>query len=115
MASTGRRRRTLPGVLRDVWYRVVGRGPPPAVNDRVLRERIRSTLGPLERRLGVGEIAVSVSQGAASLSGASTSEADAAAVVAAVAAIPGVTAVTADLVAPTGEPPDEPRFEGGPG
>jgi len=76
----------------------------PAVNDRVLAERVRSTLGPLERRLGIGEIAVSVSNGATTLSGISTTEAYGASVIAAVAAIPGVTGVTADLVGRAEEP-----------
>jgi hypothetical protein len=42
---------SAPGIL----YRLAGRHPDPNVSDDVLVDRIRSSLGPLEKRLDVPE------------------------------------------------------------
>lgn len=54
-----------PGIL----YRLSGRRPEPDVPDDVLADRIRSTLGPLEKRLDVPRVHVSVHDHVAVLHG----------------------------------------------
>src|SRR5512142_2260250 len=47
---------SAPGML----YRLAGRRPDPNVSDDVLADRIRSNLGPLERRLDLPRVHVMV-------------------------------------------------------
>jgi uncharacterized protein (DUF2267 family) len=47
---------TAPGVL----YRLAGRRPDPDVSDDVLADRIRSSIGPLEKRLDIPRVHVMV-------------------------------------------------------
>jgi hypothetical protein len=48
---------SAPGIL----YRLAGRRPDPDVSDDVLADRIRSSLGPLEKRLDTPRVHVMVS------------------------------------------------------
>jgi uncharacterized protein (DUF2267 family) len=54
-----RRLRYLPGWWEGVRYRLAGGIPDPDVSDDVLADRVRSTLGPLEKRLDVPRVHVS--------------------------------------------------------
>jgi uncharacterized protein (DUF2267 family) len=54
-----------PGVV----YRLMGRHPDPNVTDDVLADRIRSTLGPLEKRLDAPRVRVAVDDHVAILHG----------------------------------------------
>lgn len=93
----GRRLRYLAGQLRGMSYRLRGRHPDPAVDDNVLADRIRSSLGGLERRLDVPRIHVMVEHHVALLHGEVGTEEDAATIERAVAAISGVAGVESYL------------------
>lgn len=54
----GRRLRYLPGWWQGLRYRLAGAAPDPDVSDEVLADRIRSALGPLEKRLDVPRVHV---------------------------------------------------------
>ena len=56
---------SAPGIL----YRLAGQHPDPGVDDDVLADRIRSTLGPLEKRLDVPRVHVIVEDHVAILHG----------------------------------------------
>jgi hypothetical protein len=65
-----RQERYRAGKARGWLYRVRGGHPAVDVSDRVLADRIRSTLGPLEKRLGVPPVHVTVEDHVVSLHGA---------------------------------------------
>jgi hypothetical protein len=48
------------GRLRGLLYRLFGRRPDPEVDDLTLADRVRSELGPLEKRLDVPHVHVMV-------------------------------------------------------
>jgi osmotically-inducible protein OsmY len=48
------------GQWRGLLYRVTGRRPDPNVDDHTLADRVRSMLGPLEKRLDVPRVHVMV-------------------------------------------------------
>jgi hypothetical protein len=48
------------GRFRGLLYRLFGRRPDPEVDDRTLADRVRSELGPLEKRLDVPHVHVMV-------------------------------------------------------
>jgi hypothetical protein len=54
---------------KGLTYRVVRRHPSTSVDDSVLADRIRSTIGPLEKQLHVSRINVTVENGIAVLHG----------------------------------------------
>lgn len=85
------------GVLRGLSYRLLRRHPAADVDDRTLADRIRSTLGPLEKRLDVPHVHVMVVDGVAALHGdvADASQADQ--ITRAVAAVSGVRHVDSHL------------------
>ncbi|MDX1621597.1 MAG: DUF2267 domain-containing protein, partial [Nitriliruptorales bacterium] len=71
-----KQRRRLAGKLRDfanrlngVAYRIEGGGPDPQVSDQVLVQRVRSRLGPLEKRLDVPRLHVTAVDGVVTLRG----------------------------------------------
>lgn len=64
-----RRTRYAAGRLEGLQYRFAGRGPDPAVPDDVLADRIRSTLGGVEKRLDVPHVHVMVEDHVALLHG----------------------------------------------
>src|SRR5690606_13470179 len=72
-----RRARYVLGRLQGVRYRLSGRHPDPDVPDTVLGDRIRSTLGPLEKRLDVPRVHVMVEDHVALLHGEVGAEAEA--------------------------------------
>jgi uncharacterized protein (DUF2267 family) len=57
------------GRFRGVGYHLVGRHPDPDVSDMVLANRVRSSLGPLEKRLDMPRVRVSVEGHIAELHG----------------------------------------------
>jgi Uncharacterized conserved protein (DUF2267)/BON domain len=84
---------SAPGIL----YRLAGRHPDPNVPDDVLADRIRSGLGPLERRLDVPHVHVMVDHHTAILHGSVPTLADAALIEFAVMRISGVEGVESHL------------------
>jgi len=67
--------------LRSAWpgirYRAAGRHPDLDASDEVLAERVRSVLGPVERRLDIPRAHVTVDDGVATLHGVVSSDLDA--------------------------------------
>lgn len=92
-----RQLRHLEGLIEGVNYRLSGRHPDPTVIDNVLVDRIRSTLGPLERTLDLPRVHVMVEHHVVLLHGDVGSEADAEKIEHAVAAVPGVEGVESYL------------------
>jgi len=92
-----RRMRYLGGRLQGATYRLLGRRPDPDVTDDVLADRIRSSLGPLERRLDLPRIHVMVEDHVALLHGETTTDADVDQLVAAVGGVSGVAGVESYL------------------
>ena len=94
LKSRGRHGR---GVVQGVWYRLRRRHPDEDVIAPVLADRIRSTLGLLERRLDLPHIRVMVHDHTAVLHGDVATESDRDALVAAVRKVPGVHEVDCHL------------------
>ena len=100
-------RRTAQRVARDldyvassvpgIAYRLAGRHPDPNVTDDVLADRIRSTIGPLERRLDVPRVHVMVDEHVAILHGEVASDAQAREIESAVMDVSGVAGVESHL------------------
>lgn len=93
----GARGRHVHGVVRGVSYRLRRRHPDEDVIDLVLADRIRSTLGPLERRLDLPHIHVMVQDHTAVLHGDVATESDRDALEAAVRKVSGVHEVDCHL------------------
>jgi uncharacterized protein (DUF2267 family) len=85
------------GRWQGVRYRLAGGGPNPNVADDVLADRIRSTLGPLERRLDVPRIHVTVEEHVALLHGEVGTTDDAHQLERAVEAVAGVRGIESYL------------------
>jgi uncharacterized protein (DUF2267 family) len=81
------------GRAAGIRYRLSGRGPDPDVSDPVLAQRIRSVLGPLERRLDVPRVHVTVTDRETTLHGMVGSASDITAIEDRVLAVPGVTGI----------------------
>ena len=84
---------SAPGIL----YRLAGRHPDPNVSDDILADRIRSSLGPLERRLDVPHVHVMVDDHVAILHGEVETDSDAARLELAVMQLIGVEGVESHL------------------
>jgi uncharacterized protein (DUF2267 family) len=84
---------SAPGIL----YRLAGRSPDPNVSDDVLADRIRSSLGPVEKRLDVPHVHVIVEDHVAILHGDVPDEATACAIERAIMRISGVKGVYSHL------------------
>ena len=95
--SLGRTARYQSGRLEGLRYRMAGRQPDPDADDNVLADRVRSVLGPLERRLDMPRIHVQVYAHEVLLHGDVASDADATRIVDATKAIPGVRRVRSHL------------------
>lgn len=89
----GRRARHLRGQLRGVQYRVAGHHPDLDVSDDVLADRVRSSLGPLEKRLDIPHVHVMVEERVALLHGEAPTLEDAETIAEAVLDVPGIMAV----------------------
>ena len=85
------------GRARGLAYRLAGRQPNPWVGDDVLADRIRSSLGPLEKRLDVPHVHVTVERHVAILHGEVGTEADATAIERAVRQVSGVRGIESYL------------------
>lgn len=68
-ADVSRRRHHLTGRARGMVYHALRRHPDPDVDDATLADRIRSSIGPLEKRLNVPRVHVMVEHGVAILHG----------------------------------------------
>jgi uncharacterized protein (DUF2267 family) len=72
---TAARSRYAAGRARGLRYRLLRRGPSEDVSDAVLVQRIRSSLGPLEKRLDLPHVHVTACNGSVTLHGvAATAE-----------------------------------------
>ncbi|HEX4778965.1 MAG TPA: DUF2267 domain-containing protein [Acidimicrobiia bacterium] len=91
------RLRRISGMLEGFAYRVAGSSPSPDVGDDVLADRVRSTLGPLEKRLDLPRVNVMVEHGTAVLHGVVASDRDAVQIAEAALAVPGVHVVESHL------------------
>jgi hypothetical protein len=89
----GRSSRYAEGRLEGLRYRVTGRQPDLTVDDDILADRIRSMLGPVEKRLDLPRVHVMVDHHVVLLHGDVGSRADAVAIEKAVMAVPGVMGV----------------------
>lgn len=87
----------LPGRTRGLVYRARGGRPRPDVGDEVLVERIRSTLGPLEKKLDVPRVHVMSTKGLAILHGSVGTQAEKSALEVAVSRVVGVKGVESHL------------------
>lgn len=85
------------GRLEGLRYRMAGRGPDPGVTDALLADRVRSVLGPLERRLDVPRVHVLACGHDVMLHGDVGTEGEAARIVDAVRAVPGVGRIDSHL------------------
>ena len=95
--AAGRRLRYAGGQLRGPGYRLSGGHPDPHVSDDVLADRIRSSLGTVEKRLDLPRIHVTVENHVAVLHGDVASEADVEELVTTVGRISGVSGVVSHL------------------
>jgi hypothetical protein len=77
--------------------RIAGRQPEPRVGDDVLADRIRSSLGPLRKRLDVPHVHVTVERHVVLLHGEVGTEADATAIERAVRQVSGVRGIESYL------------------
>jgi len=84
---------SAPGIL----YRLAGRHPDPNVSDDILADRIRSSIGPLEKRLDLPRIHVAVEDKVAVLHGEVPAETDARAVEHAIMGVSGVRGIESHL------------------
>ena len=89
--------RNWSGWWQGASYRLAGRRPDPAVSDDVLADRIRSTIGPLERHLDVPRVHVMVEDHVALLHGDVGTAEEADQIEQAVQAVSGVAAVESYL------------------
>ena len=95
--EAGRRLRYLSGRVRGATYRLRRQRPDPGVIDNVLADRIRSSLGALEKRLDLPHIHVMVDDHVVLLHGEVASDANVDELMDAVAAVPGVVGVESYL------------------
>jgi osmotically-inducible protein OsmY len=78
-------------------YRVIRRHPSATVDDSVLADRIRSTIGPLEKQLHISRINLTVENGVAILHGDIDSPDAAAQIEEAVRGVAGVRGIRSHL------------------
>jgi osmotically-inducible protein OsmY len=82
---------------KGLTYRAMRRHPSPAVDDSVLADRIRSTIGPLQKQLHSSRINVTVENGMAILHGNLESPEDATQIEDAVRGVAGVHDIRSHL------------------
>jgi uncharacterized protein (DUF2267 family) len=95
--TAGRHFRHLGGRLQGVSYRMSGRHPDPDVPDDLLADRIRSSIGTLEKRLDLPRVHVMAEDHIALLHGEVATASDADEIETAVAAVAGVLGVESYL------------------
>ncbi|HTN80253.1 MAG TPA: DUF2267 domain-containing protein [Acidimicrobiales bacterium] len=95
--ALGRQARYSLGQLQGVSYRLRGGHPDAEVSGNTLADRVRSTLGPLEKRLDLPHIHVMVEDHVALLHGEVATRAEAHEIEVTVSAIPGVRGVESYL------------------
>ena len=93
----GQRARYLTGQARGARYRLAGRHPADDVDPHVLADRVRSTLGPLEKRLDLPRVQVMAEDHVILLHGVVGSERDADELEQTVRHMPGVAGVESYL------------------
>jgi uncharacterized protein (DUF2267 family) len=93
----GRRLRDIGGRLRGLSYRLKGGRPDPSVSDLILADRIRSSLGTVEKRLDVPHVHVMVEDHVVLLHGVVGTEGELEDIERAVAAVSGVVGVESYL------------------
>ncbi len=106
--------RHLAGRTRGVRYRLLHGGPSEDVSDAVLAQRIRSSLGPLEKRLDLPHLHVSVSNRNVVLHGVAATPSQAQQLEDAVRDVPGVQGVESRLhlgLTPADTRPSEGRVQ----
>jgi hypothetical protein len=84
---------TVPGLV----YRLSGRHPDPNVSDDILADRIRSSIGPIEKRLDLPHIHVMVEDHVAILHGEVTGDSDVRSLEHAIMNVSGVRGVESHL------------------
>ena len=92
-----RRARYLRGVADGAWYRIRGRRPDPQVSDDILTQRVRSSLGRLEKQRDLPRVHVMAEDQLVLLHGEVPTAEDLFAVESGVLAVPGVRAVVSYL------------------
>lgn len=95
--ALARRLRYLAGLLQGESYRLKGGHPDPEVSGNVLADRVRSSLGPIEKRLDLPHVHVMVEDHVVLLHGEVDSQHDAAEIESAVGAVSGVRGVESYL------------------
>ncbi len=93
----GRRLHGIPGKLRGLDYQLRRRHPDDTVSDLVLADRIRSSIGPLQKELDLPHIHVMVSDGVAMLHGEVTSQHDSERLISKIGDVAGVHGVESFL------------------
>jgi uncharacterized protein (DUF2267 family) len=96
-ARLGRDVRYVAASAPGIAYRLAGRRPDPDVPDDLLADRVRSMIGPLEKRLDVPRVHVMVEHRIALLHGSVPSVTDAAAIEHAVTRVSGIAGVESHL------------------
>lgn len=97
LRATRRLGRRLGGRFSALRHRLLGPGAVADVSDHVVADRVRSMLGPVEKRLDLPRLHVMVEDGIAVLHGAVAAGEDEAELIRTVASVPGVHAVDARL------------------
>ena len=97
IADLRRRGRHLAGQTKGVAYHALRRHPDANVDDATLADRVRSSIGPLEKRLHVPRVHVTVENGTVILHGEVPSNEAEAEIVKAIDGIAGVRDVRSHL------------------
>jgi len=92
-----RRARHVPGQLHGLGYKLRRRHPDEQVSDLVLADRIRSSIGPIEKQLDLPHIHVMVNDRIAILHGEVSSQHDSERLTAAIRQVSGVKGVESFL------------------
>ena len=95
--AIARQARLLPGRARGAAYRITRRHPARDVSDDILVDRIRSTIGSVEKRLDIPRVHVTSTNGLTVIHGSVGTQEEAHQVEQAVAAVPGVRSVESHL------------------
>ena len=92
-----RHARYAAGTVRGLFYRLAGRRPNPDVSDDILVDRVRSSIGGVEKRLDIPHIHVMVEDHVAILHGEVTEDSDIRTLEHAILGVSGVRGVESHL------------------